>query len=240
MDEAESAYMAACASIDQLQSQKAQLLVNQSRQDITAPISGDVLMLYRKPGTFVTAGTAVAMIGDFTRLHFKTSMSDADVRSMMPMEEEKEVSFPQRDFTKIYYTDYGSGNQGDEQKFSAHAISVTPSLDIPAEMRYVVWEIDNSSGILEPQTYSNMYIRSEQDMSVLAVPLSAMVDQNNNAVYVWTSEGTVERRDIRVGANDGEYAEVLEGLQEGDIVIVSGTDGLETGTKADVAIKEAE
>ena len=107
-------------------------------------------------------------------------------------------------------------------------------------MRYVVWEIDNSSGILEPQTYSNMYIRSEQDMSVLAVPLSAMVDQNNNAVYVWTSEGTVERRDIRVGANDGEYAEVLEGLQEGDIVIVSGTDGLETGTKADVAIKEAE
>ena len=46
--------------------------------------------------------------------------------------------------------------------------------------------------------------------------------------------------DPGVGADDGEYAEVLDGLQEGDIVIVSGTDGLESGTKAEVEIEEAD
>ena len=240
LEEAEASYRSAVASIDEFQSAREQLLVNQSRQNITAPIAGDVLMLYRKPGTFVTAGTAVALIGDFNKLRFKTAMTDAAIRSMLPLEEMKEVVFPQRDFDKVYYTDYGSGNAGEEQKVHVNIVSVTPSLDVPAAMRYVVWEIDNSSGILEPQTYSNMYVQSQQPVSVLAVPLSAMVDQNHGAVYVWDADGHVNRRDVSVGADDGEYAEVLDGLQEGDIVIVSGTDGLESGTKAEVEIEEAD
>ena len=240
LEEAEASYRSAVASIDEFQSAREQFLVNQSRQNITAPIAGDVLMLYRKPGTFVTAGTAVALIGDFNKLRFKTAMTDAAIRSMLPLEEMKEVVFPQRDFDKVYYTDYGSGNAGEEQKFHVNIVSVTPSLDVPAAMRYVVWEIDNSSGILEPQTYSNMYVQSQQPVSVLAVPLSAMVDQNHGAVYVWDADGHVNRRDVSVGADDGEYAEVLDGLQEGDIVIVSGTDGLESGTKAEVEIEEAD
>lgn len=240
LDEAEANYKAVLASIDELHAQREQLFVQLNRQNIEAPISGDVLMLYRRPGTFVTAGTSVALIGGFDKLQFKVSMPDRQIRSMMPLDENKQLYFPQKDFDKVYYTDYGAGNAGDDQQFQAHIASVTPELDVPAEMRYVVWEIDNGSGMLEPKTYSNMYIKTMQDMDVLAAPLSAMVDQNNNAVYVLGSDGNLEHRSIRTGADDGRYIEILDGLQAGDLVIISGTDGLETGTRADVEIREDE
>lgn len=182
----------------------------------------------------------MALIGGFDKLQFKVSMPDRQIRSMMPLDENKQLYFPQKDFDKVYYTDYGAGNAGDDQQFQAHIASVTPELDVPAEMRYVVWEIDNGSGMLEPKTYSNMYIKTMQDMDVLAAPLSAMVDQNNNAVYVLGSDGNLEHRSIRTGADDGRYIEILDGLQAGDLVIISGTDGLETGTRADVEIREDE
>ena len=240
VDEAEANYRAASASIEEQKAIRAQLLINQGRQMIEAPISGDVLMLYRREGSYVTAGTAVALIGDFSRLHFKSAMNDAAIRSMMPLDEMKEMVFPQKDFSKVYSTDYGEGNQGADQHFHAHILSVTPSLDIPAEMRYVVWEVDNTSGILEPQTYKDMYIQTDRRTSVLAVPMSALSDQNGDVVYVWNADGLLERREVKTGVDDTEYIEILSGLQPGDIVITSGAEGLEDGMKADVEVKEAE
>jgi len=240
LDEAEAAYKSACASIDELNASREQLLVQQRRQNVESPITGDVLLLYRRPGTFVTAGTPVALIGAFEKLCFKTAMQDGAIHAMLPMDEKKEVVFNQKDFTKVYHTDYEEGNQGKEQRFEAHILSVTPELSVPAELRYVVWEIDNSSGMLEPQTYHDIYIQTPEKRMVLTAPLSAMADQNHDAVYVYNSAGQVEYRSVRAGSDDGRYIEIIEGLQEGDIVITSGAEGLETGVRADVEIKGAE
>ena len=239
VDEAEANYKAASASIDEQEAIREQLVVNQNRQMVEAPISGDVLMLYRREGSYVTAGTAVALIGDFSKLHFKSAMTDAAIRTMMPLDEMKDMIFPQKDFSKVYYTDYGAGNQGEEQHFRARILSVTPSLDVPAEMRYVVWEVDNSSGILEPQTYKDMYIQTEQSASVLSVPMSALSDPNDDVVYVWNADGLLERREVKTGMDDTEYIEILSGLKEGDIVVTSGSEGLEDGMKAEVELKGA-
>ena len=63
-----------------------------------------------------------------------------------------------------------------------------------------------------------------------------MIDTNRSAVFVATSEGTLERRAVRTGADDGTYVEILSGLSEGETVITSDTEGLEVGTKVTVTL----
>ena len=236
VEEAEAGYKAACAAIDELQAQREQLLVMQGRQTIVSPIDGEVLMMYRRAGSFVQAGTAIALVGDFSRLRFSAAMSDEMLRSLLPMDSEREITFSAADFTKVYNTRYGAGNEGQGQHFSVRITDIQPALSEAASMRNVVWSIDNASGVLEAQSYSGVRITEMQPHQVLAVPLDAMIDRQRDAVFVLTDDGRIERQAIRTGAQDADYVEVLSGLREGEIVVTSGAEGLEDGMRATVEL----
>ena len=45
---------------------------------------------------------------------------------------------------------------------------------------------------------------------------------------------------MEVGAVGEKYAEILSGLQEGEIVVVSGIDGLKAGQKVEANMEEGE
>ena len=64
-DEAEANYRASEAALREAQTVKEQLLVQSARQDVTAPIDGEVLILYRQQGAYVQAGTPLALVGNF-------------------------------------------------------------------------------------------------------------------------------------------------------------------------------
>jgi len=238
LEEAEAQYFAAEAAIKQLEAQKAQYQIMNERQTIPAPISGQVLMIYKQPGTFVSAGTPILMIGDFSTLRFKTSMPDEYIRALLPLEAVKEVDFPMSDFPKVYGTEYGAGNEGKSQVFSAKIVSVTPDLNVKAEMRTILFEIDNSSGILEPQTYSTMDLKSMNPRRALTVPVAAMINQDNSEVFIVNANQKLEKRKVKTGSNDGTFIEVLSGLNEGEIVIVSSANGLIEGMAAEVEFNE--
>ena len=53
-------------------------------------------------------------------------------------------------------------------------------------------------------------------------------------------DGTIERRTVRTGTNDGSYIEVLSGLTEGEIVVTSGMEGLADGVHAEIILDESE
>ncbi len=236
-DEVEAAYNAAIVSLENLQTQKKQMLVQESRQEITAPINGEVLLLYRQPGSYVTAGTAIALVGDFSHMSFSQTMNDSEVNKLS-LGEELQVMFQSHDLEKVYDTDYASGNNGENQVFTARIMDIMPTLDKPAAMRKVVFEIDNSVGMLEPKSYHNVNLQVQQSIFCLSVPLSAMLTQEHNSVFVLTADNTIQRRNIVTGVDDGTYIEVIEGLSEGDIVITSDTDGLKDGIKVDITMEE--
>jgi multidrug efflux pump subunit AcrA (membrane-fusion protein) len=60
---------------------------------------------------------------------------------------------------------------------------------------------------------------------VVLVEVSALnFDENNNAyVLVETSEETSEQRAVTVGIQDGKHAQILEGLEVGERVVVPST-----------------
>ena len=234
-DEARMMYEAAQASLREAQAVKEQLLVQDSRQDVISPLDGEILILYKQTGAYVTAGTPIALVGNFDRLNFSLPVEDASARRLA-IGERFELNFrDSRSFKKAYDTEYGAGNLGNAQIFSVYVKEIMPDLSQQAAMRKVVFEIDNRVGILEQQAYSDVELIKTTGHSALTVPLSAMSD-NRQFVFVETAENTLERRKISTGTDDGTYIEILSGLHEGETVITSATKGLEDGMKVTVTL----
>ena len=236
-EEAETAYTAAVANLDAATARKEKLLVQSSRREVTAPIDGTILTLYHEPGTYVASGTPLALVGDFGTLSFTSPMEDKYARRLA-VGDEAQLIFRNKDLQKVYDTEYAAGNMGTSQKFFAHITEITPPLSESAAMRTVTWQVDNSAGILEPQTYGGVNLLVKRGYPALTVPLAAMVDNTRSAVFVLADDGTVSRHAVETGANDGEYIGILSGLSEGEIVVTGGMEGLTDGMKVEIDLDE--
>ena len=239
-DEAEAAYFASEAALKEAQTVKQQLLVQSARQDVIAPIDGEVLIIYKQQGAYVTAGTPLALVGNFSRLFFSLPIDDKHAQRLS-IGDMAELSFTNSQILrKAYDTEYAAGNRGDAEIFSVYVKDIMPSLNEPARLRKVVFEIDNRVGLLEQQAYSGAVLKSTKTRKLLAVPLASMIDSNRNAVFVVTPQDTLERRAVKTGADDGNYIEIISGLKEGETVITSAAEGLEDGMKVTVTLMGVE
>ena len=237
-DEAEAAYKAARARLENYRAHLQQLQMRQDRLQVRSPIEGEVLRLYQKVGAYVTAGTAVALVGDFSRLYFTAPVEDRIARRIA-INKGIDITFDNKEMAqKSYGGEYAAGNQGLSQVFHGHVAKITPPLEEEAAVRQVVWEIDNSVGILEPGVYPRAVLRPNFVRKCLAVPRSVIINRESNEVAVMSAAGTLERRSVVTGASDGTYIEIIQGLSEGDVVITSDTDGIKDGVAVDVDIEE--
>ena len=235
-DEAEASFHAAEAALREAQAVKNQLLVQSSRQDVTAPIDGEVLILYRQQGAYVQAGTPIALVGNFSRLTFSLPVDDKNAKRLA-IGDSAELSFTNSQILrKAYDTEYAAGNRGGEQIFPVQVRDIMPPINEPASLRKVVLEVDNRVGLLEQQAYSGAILKFKSPHRFLTVPLAAMIDFNNDAVFVVTAQNTIERRPVQTGVDDGEYIEIISGLSEGETVITSAAEGLEDGMKVTVTL----
>ncbi|MBR1552455.1 MAG: efflux RND transporter periplasmic adaptor subunit [Schwartzia sp.] len=238
-DEAEANYFSAQSSLGVAEAKAAQLGVQEARQQVVAPIDGKVLVLYRQQGAYVQAGTSLALVGDFRYLYFTAPVEDEDAR-YLTVGQEAELVFQSKDFKKVYGTDYAAGNLGNRQTFIATIAQITPPLTEAAAMRNILWQVDNHAGLLEPQTYGSVSFHSKRSHNAIAVPLVSMADGSHTSVFVAKDDGTIERRTVRTGTNDGTYIEILSGLAEGEIVVTSGMEGLADGVHAEIILDETE
>jgi len=235
-EESEMQFRAAEAGLKEAVTVRDQLLVQEGRQQITAPIDGEVLILYRQIGSYVTAGTPIALIGNFGTLYFSMPIEDKFAKNIF-VGENFELNFKNSAaLRKAYDTEFAAGNLGSEQSFPVKIREITPSLNEVAAMRKIVFEVDNRVGLLEQQTYNGVTLRVMSPRRALTVPLAAMADTNKDAVFVVTADNTLERRAVRTGADDGSYIEITAGLREGETVVTSATTGLESGVKVEVTL----
>lgn len=237
-DEAEAAYLASEAALKEAQTVKQQLLVQSSRQDVTAPIDGEILILYKQQGAYVQAGTPLALVGNFSRLFFSLPVEDKDAQRLS-IGDRSELSFTSSQILrKAYDTDYAAGNRGEAEVFPVYVKEIMPSLNEPASLRKVVWEVDNRVRLLEQQAYTGAILTSARTRKLLTVPLAAMTDSKHSSVFVINAEDKLERRKVMTGADDGNYIEIISGLSEGETVVTSAAEGLEDGMKATVTLME--
>ena len=235
-EEAEAQYRASQEALSESEAQLQQLLVQSDQLNVEAPIDGDVLIVYHREGSYVKSGTPLALVGNFDFLHFSTTLPDEASRHLR-IGDTATMRFPDRALQKAYDTEYAAGNLGLSERIEAKLVSITPSPDEPAGVRRIVWEIDNRARILEPLTYNGVSMEMNRAYPCLTIPLEAMADSSHDTVFVVEPDGTVRRRKISTGADNGKQIEVYDGLEDGEVVVVESFDGLEDGMRVDISLE---
>jgi multidrug efflux pump subunit AcrA (membrane-fusion protein) len=94
--------------------------------------------------------------------------------------------------------------------------------------------LENPDGLLKPGMFAEVFIVEKEVRDAYVIPREAVII-TDDAKYVLTVSGDVVKRiDIEPGIETGQDLEVRKGLEEGDLVILSGGESLSDGDKVTV------
>jgi membrane fusion protein, multidrug efflux system len=90
----------------------------------------------------------------------------------------------------------------------------------------------NSDQRLWPGQFSNVLLRLNEEQNVLVIPSQAVqTGQQGDYVFVTKADMTVDVRQVKVGQSVNNQTQVLQGLSEGETVVIDGQVRLVPGTK---------
>ncbi len=107
--------------------------------------------------------------------------------------------------------------------FSGKVTFVYPTLTAETRTAKVRIELANPGGLLKPEMYANVELLTGRPKAkALSVPDSAVIDSGTRQiVLVQLNAGLFEPRVVKLGARADGYVEVLDGLKDGENVVVS-------------------
>jgi membrane fusion protein, multidrug efflux system len=99
---------------------------------------------------------------------------------------------------------------------------------------------DNSHNELFPNQFVNARLLQQEKRGVVLVP-SAAVQRNSSSTYIYVvkEDSTVTVRQVKLGTADDNNTEVTSGINEGDVVVLTGVDKLVEGSKVTVHLEGA-
>ena len=90
----------------------------------------------------------------------------------------------------------------------------------------------NENDALFPNQFVNARLLVEEKQGVTLLP-TASIQRNSQTTYVWVvkPDSTVTVRPVTVGTTEGDHAEITSGISPGEVVVMTGVDKLQEGSK---------
>jgi len=202
---------------------------NLSYTKIVAPIDGEVVAILTKEGQTVVAAQIVPVILKLAKLDamtVKTQISEADV---LNVKAGQPVSFtimgePDKRYSaRLRVVESAPTSYSEPSANQAGAQSSSSGTTVGAPVFYnALFDIPNADGVLRIGMSAQVSIVQGVVKNALAIPSGALGEQGPDGrflVRVVGPKGPEERR-IRIGVNNRSFAQVLEGLKEGEEVIL--------------------
>ncbi len=192
--------------------------VNLSYATITAPISGVIGSVTTQEGETVAAGLnapTFVVIVDLDRLQVNTFVDEVDIGKVQIGQRVtfNVDAFPAQDFTGAVSAIYPSATIQDNVVKYVVAIAID----------------DEDRGLLRPEMTASVQIQLET-RTALAIPARAIRQEGGRSVVHVVNGQQTEVRPIRLGWRDGPWAEVADGLAEGERILLNAT--VNTGEQA--------
>lgn len=109
------------------------------------------------------------------------------------------------------------------QIWEGDVVYVYPELDKKTRTLRVRLQFDNQDESLKPNMYANVKLYPGIKSDVLFVPREAVINSGRmTRVLVAKEGGKFYAREVKTGIESGDYTEILDGLKEGEKVVVSG------------------
>ncbi len=109
-----------------------------------------------------------------------------------------------------------------EKRFEGKISYVYPTLNAETRTVSVRIELPNPGQLLKPAMFAQVEVPVSAKGPVVTVPVSAVIDSGTRQiVLVQQGAGRFEPRDVKLGARSDTHAEVIEGIKEGEQVVVA-------------------
>jgi RND family efflux transporter MFP subunit len=226
LDDAEARYTAAVAQLDLARAQMAQsaarlqeLRINLANTNVVSPVDGFVARRNVDPGAWVSQQAGVASIVDISSLRLVANVVEKDLRMVSTGD------------PAVVEVDAFPG-----ETFKGRIARVSPILDPATRTAPLEVEIPNPDYRLKPGMYAKVNLQVETRSNVLIVPKVAVIDsEGQRGIYQATAENRAAFKPVKVGLENSERAEILEGLREGEVIITNGAGALRRNDQLAIA-----
>ena len=182
-----------------------------SQVSIVAPFAGRVIARDLTKGELVETTHKLFAVADLSTVWVVANVSEKDVSYM-----QHSAAVPDQP-VEVHVTAYP------DDVFQGKVTYVGDVLDPITRTMQVRLTLANPSGRLKPEMFATIRVLSEPAADVLVVPEAAVQrDRDRSFVFVQQEPGVFEARTIRLGGKNGTVVEVLEGLREGEAVVIEG------------------
>ena len=251
-DSAEADVKATQAQIAQLDAQivEAEVSVSTAKVNlgytrITAPIDATVLAVSVQEGQTVNAtqsAPTLVVLGDLDTMTIRAQISEADVVKVRPGQQ---VYFtilgePERRLhASLRSIEPAPESVKTDSSFSTDSASTSSSSSSSTSSEAIyyngVFDVPNADGHLRTYMTAEVHILLREARNVLTVPAAALSGPEADGAFkvrVIRSDGAVASRPVKVGLDNKINAEIRDGLQPGERVVIGETEAAPTKTMA--------
>ena len=209
-------------AIGQVRSAQGNLTLLQARLDnanIAAPRPGIIIKRQLQSGFFAKAGTPIVTMADITSLLAKATIGEAQINQL-----------------KIGNSVKVQVDAVPNKEFIGTITRISPTAALPARSFTADITIPNAEGILKSGMFAKVDITAPPHKNILAIPEGALVmREDQKTVFVVTADHKVQQRVLKLGYIGDGWAEVLEGLTQGEKIVTSGQNKLKDGSSISFA-----
>jgi RND family efflux transporter MFP subunit len=175
---------------------------------IVAPIKGTVASVNTMQGETVITGLNAPT---FIRI------IDLDRLEVLAYVDENDIGKVQVDQEAVFTI---AAHQATE--FQGKVTSIYPSATTQDNVVYYLTSIsvDNREGKLRPDMTANVSIFIDRRKGVVTVPHKAVKREGTRKFVLVGNNGLLEKRFVKVGLRDQTYSEILDGLKDGELVVM--------------------
>lgn len=199
---------------DEAEAQRRSAAHRLAQTRILAPFSGRVAERFVDPGQHLGMGSALFELVDSDPLL---------ARIYLPEKQAVRIALGQ---SVVIVPD----TQPDLE-LAGEVMRIAPVVDTRTGTVKVTCRIAGEGGLLRPGSFVRVKVQTDLHESVLVVPKRALVPEGGETYVFKAMADSVIKVAVSTGYGNGTEVEVIEGLDEGDRIVVVGTGSLKNGSK---------
>lgn len=174
------------------------------KTNIKAPFSGKLGFKYVSQGSYITPSTKITSI---------VSTNPVKLEFSIPSKYANEV----KKGSTVEFT-----TENSEEIFQGKVYAINPVIDNNTRTLQIRALAENSKGKLVPGAFAKVNILLQQKNDALQIPTESIITDATGSKVYKIENGEAIYTSIRIGVRGEKLVEVLDGLQKGDTLVVSG------------------
>ena len=195
--------------------------VDMDRAIIHAPFTGVVTTRFIEKGQNINPQAQLFTILDTDPLEARIYLPEKEVLALRPNQSVMLALNSQKDI-----------------RFQGQIKQINPAVDSKTGTVKVTVVVSNAPAAVRPGSFVDVRLVTQNHENALLVPKKAVVEEAGERFAFVINTDHAVRRAIQIGFTDDQNAEILWGLEAGDLVVTSGQGSLREGSKTEIIAKK--